>query len=96
MVAGSSLVINLTPDEQRRIEAIAHLQGFESPADFVHALVSDALKPLTATDLLKLPLEKRQAYLKAMAVEAESDYRQDHSLTDFEAFSEDDLYDETP
>lgn len=51
---------------------------------------------LTAQDLLKLPLDERGKYLASMAAQAEEDYRSDPNLTGFEAFGEEDLYDETP
>jgi hypothetical protein len=91
-----SLTIDLTPEENQQIENLARQQGYKTSAEYVHALVSDALKPLSAQELLKLPRQERQQILRDMALEAETEYRQDRSLTDFEAFAEDDLYDETP
>jgi hypothetical protein len=90
------LTIDLTPEENQQVEQAAHQQGYKTPAEYVHALVADAIKPLTARDLLKMRPEACQQILRAMAADAEADYRQDSSLTDFEAFGEDDLYDETP
>lgn len=51
---------------------------------------------LSAVELMKLPSKERERILAAAEVEAEADYRGDRGLTDFEAFGEDDLYDETP
>lgn len=48
----------------------------------------------TAEELLKLPLEERDRILAAQAALAEEEYRANRDLTDFEAFGEDDLYDE--
>jgi hypothetical protein len=90
------LTIHLTAEEQQRVEALARQQGYTTPAEYVQALVADAIKPLTARDLLKLPLAERQKILRTMVMEAEGDYRQDPSLTAVEAFGEDDLYDEIP
>jgi hypothetical protein len=52
--------------------------------------------PLTASELLKLPREQRSKILKEMAAETTNDPEYIRSLTDFEAFGEADLYDETP
>lgn len=49
-------------------------------------------KKWTPTELRKLPPEHRSAILKAAAALAVQDYRHDPELTDFEAFSKDDLY----
>lgn len=38
-----TLTIDLTPEENQRIEDLAHQSGFETPADYVHALVSNVL-----------------------------------------------------
>ena len=46
----------------------------------------------TAAELRRLPPEERDAILAAAAAAAESDYRHDRDLTDFEAFGENDLY----
>lgn len=50
----------------------------------------------TARELLKLPLEERDRILSAQAALAEQIYRNDPELTVFEAFGEDDFYDEYP
>lgn len=47
-------------------------------------------------ELMKLPLEERCRILAKAAAEAEDDYLNDPELTDFEAFDDGDLYDETP
>jgi len=47
-------------------------------------------------ELMGLPLEERRKILAKAAAEAEDDYLNDPELTDFEAFDDDDLYDETP
>ncbi|HEY7127616.1 MAG TPA: hypothetical protein VH540_27055 [Ktedonobacterales bacterium] len=50
----------------------------------------------TAIELLKLPPEERDKILEEQAILAEELYRTDRDLTGFEAFGEDDLYDEYP
>ena len=45
----------------------------------------------TATELLAMPLDQRNAILEAAAAMAEFDYRNDPELTAFEAFGLDDL-----
>jgi acyl-CoA reductase-like NAD-dependent aldehyde dehydrogenase len=45
-----------------------------------------------ASELRKLPAEQRDAVLAAAAAQAEDDYRNDATLTAFEAFGKDDLY----
>jgi hypothetical protein len=45
-------------------------------------------KYLTATDLLKLPREQRDAYLAAGAADAEELYRTNKELMGWDAFSE--------
>lgn len=49
-----------------------------------------------ASVLLKLPIKEREELLACAAILAEQEYRNNKSLTDFEAFGEKDLYDETP
>lgn len=51
---------------------------------------------LSAHELPNLPVEERNRLMAEAAGEAEKDYRTDPDLTDFEAFGEHDLYDETP
>ena len=46
----------------------------------------------TAGELRKLPPAERDVILAAAAALAEHEYRTNAELTDFEAFSEDDLY----
>lgn len=46
----------------------------------------------TASELRKLPAERRNQILEAAAELAEDDYRHDAELTAFEAFGQDDLY----
>ena len=50
---------------------------------------------LSISELRKLPLKERNAILEAQAVLAEPVYRHDPQVTDFEAFSEEDLYGES-
>lgn len=50
----------------------------------------------TARELLALPREEREHILLAAAEAAEAEYRENHALSDFEAFGEKDLYDEHP
>ena len=47
---------------------------------------------LSPRELRKLPLAERDAVLAAAAALAESEYRTNAALTDFEAFGEDDLH----
>lgn len=46
----------------------------------------------TASELRRLSAEARDVVLSAAAALAESDYRHNPELTDFEAFGADDLY----
>jgi hypothetical protein len=46
----------------------------------------------TAAELRKLPPEERDRILESAAALAEEEYRQDPTLTAFEAFGKDDLY----
>jgi len=55
--------------------------------------VSDAR--MTPTELRRLPREQRQAILAAAAALAEEDYCTDKNLTGFEAFSEEELDDDS-
>lgn len=50
----------------------------------------------TAVELMKLPREERNRILAEAAAAAEEEYRTNPELTEFEAFGEDDLYDEYP
>ena len=43
MAGDITLTINLTSDEQKRVEDLARQSGYETPADYVHALVSEAI-----------------------------------------------------
>ncbi len=52
-------------------------------------------KNWSAAELRKLPADQRDAILEAAAALAEEIYRHDPSLTDFEAFGEEDLYGES-
>jgi hypothetical protein len=45
---------------------------------------------------MRLPFEERERILAEQAALAEEEYRTNPDLTDFEAFGEDDLYDEYP
>jgi hypothetical protein len=49
-------------------------------------------KPVTAAELLAMPLAERDAVLEAQAASAEFEYRNDPELTGFDAFDEEDLY----
>lgn len=51
---------------------------------------------LTAIELLRLPREERDRILATAAEDAADEYRTNPDLTDFEAFGEDDLYDDYP
>jgi hypothetical protein len=52
-------------------------------------------KRWTGAELRKLPPAEREAILEAAAALAESEYRKNPELTDFEAFGKDDLYGES-
>jgi len=52
--------------------------------------------PYSARDLLKMSLEERRHILEAACVEAARVYSTDPNLAGFDAFGEQDLYDETP
>ncbi len=51
-------------------------------------------RQLSARELLQLPPEERDHILAEAAAAMEAEYRTNRDLTDFEAFGEDDLYDE--
>ena len=63
--------------------------AFHTPAEY-----ANEPQHWTAEELLRLPLEERDRILAAQAALAEEEYRTNRDLTDFEAFSENDLYDE--
>jgi hypothetical protein len=50
---------------------------------------------VSAVDVMKLPIEEREAILANAAKFAQYEYEMNPDLTDFEAFGEEDLYDET-
>lgn len=50
----------------------------------------------TALELMKLPLAERHRILEEAAEEAAEEYRTNPDLTEFDAFGEDDLYDDHP
>jgi hypothetical protein len=58
--------------------------------------VSPDHQRFSATELRKLPLDEREAILRAQAARAEEHYRRDPDLTDFEAFDEVDLHGDGP
>jgi hypothetical protein len=53
-------------------------------------------RPWTAAELRKLPPDERDAILARQAAALEDDYRNDPTLTDFEAFGDEDLYVDGP
>lgn len=53
-------------------------------------------KTLSAVELMKRPFHERMKLLSQTSSEAESVYAENKSLTDFEAFGGDDLYEGTP
>lgn len=53
-------------------------------------------KRWTAAELRKLPVDERNSILADQAALLEEDYRNNPELTAFEAFGEEDLYDDTP
>jgi hypothetical protein len=48
----------------------------------------------TALELMKLPREERDRILEAAAAAAEEEYAANPALSEFDAFGEDDLYDD--
>ena len=91
-----TLTIDLTPEESQRVEGVARAQGYDTPAEYIHALVADAIKTITASELLKLPREERNKILAAMAAEAANDPEYLLTLEEFDVLDEADFYDETP
>ena len=69
--------------------------GIEQPPRAAEADTERGLY-LSAVELMRLPQRERDRILAAAAVEAEAAYRTDRDLTDFEAFADDDFFDETP
>lgn len=59
-------------------------------------LVRPEGRTYTARELMRLPLEERNRILAEQAEQAAEEYHTNHNLTDFEAFGEDDLYDDYP
>jgi hypothetical protein len=51
---------------------------------------------VSATDLMKLPIEERESLLSKVAEFAQKEYETNSDLTDFEAFGDKDLFNETP
>jgi len=51
---------------------------------------------LSPSEIFKLPEAERRRLLAASAILAEEEYRTNRDLTDFEAFGDNDLFDETP
>ena len=75
----------VSPDDANRI-----CQGCGTdPIAAVRKVGESALSP---TELLRLPRSERLQVLADAAVQAEKEYRTDRSLTDFNAFGEDDLH----
>jgi hypothetical protein len=58
----------------------------------INTVTIEAGRRWKASELRKLPPEQRDAVLEAAAIQAESDYRNDPTLTAFDAFGQDDLY----
>jgi len=46
-------------------------------------------------DIVRLPKQERDAILRTAAKKAEKEYLENSSLTSFDAFAEDGIYDET-
>ena len=55
--------------------------------------IVEGKEPMSASALRKLPRDQRDAILAAAAQSAEGEYLRNRDLTDFEAFSEEDLDD---
>lgn len=66
--------------------------------ELAHALDETSIPPrrYTALELMKLPLAERHRILEEAAEEAAEEYRTNPDLTEFDAFGEDDLYDDHP
>jgi len=52
-------------------------------------------KVKSAIDIVRLPKQERDAILRTAGLKAEKEYLENSSLTSFDAFAEDELYDET-
>ncbi|HWR57767.1 MAG TPA: hypothetical protein VN328_02670 [Thermodesulfovibrionales bacterium] len=52
-------------------------------------------KVKSTIDIVRLPKQERDAILRTAAKKAEKEYLENSSLISFDAFAEDDLYDET-
>lgn len=74
------------------IKSLQKPEGTTSPAT---SPLSSTERRWTAAELLKLPLQERDAILAAQAGLAEEEYRTNPALTAFEAFGKDDLYGES-
>ena len=69
-------------------------ENWDRVLDFLHQLEprpdlppeADESRHWTAAELLAIPPDRRDAILEAAAAMAESDYRNDPELADFEAF----------
>ena len=79
--------VDLAEGQQVNVAILEDQEGKNPSETHVH---------LSARDLMKLPLAERNRILEERATRAEAYYRSDPALTDFEAFDEHDLYDETP
>ncbi|MBF6591617.1 MAG: ImmA/IrrE family metallo-endopeptidase [Ktedonobacterales bacterium] len=73
-------------------QALALCPGSVEPRPLAHP----AGRRYTATELMRLPFEARERILAEQSKQAVEAYQTNPALTDFEAFGEDDLYDDYP
>lgn len=69
MIGKESLVINVTPEKKARIEMLAHENGYETPGEYLLALI-DALDEEPTTE--KLLANLRQGLKEAIRGEVHS------------------------
>ena len=80
-------IANLPPGQQVTVTIEVPDPGREPNATSRH---------YTASELMRLPREERARILEAAAAEAAEEYATNPALSDFEAFAEDDHYDDHP
>jgi hypothetical protein len=89
IVKNGLIVPSVALPEGARVEICLSAPGLASLAGL--PVSADRLTP---SELRKMPREQRQAILAAAAALAEQDYRSDKELTDFDAFSEEEMDDD--
>jgi predicted DNA-binding antitoxin AbrB/MazE fold protein len=80
----------------RLLDPVELTEGEEVSIAILRAAAADTGSGFSARDLLRMPPIIRDEILARAAAQAEHEYRTDPDLTGFEAFGDDDLYDETP